>query len=43
MRRHWFEEDYVFQERATTEGLLSDMPESLKTYVVGRCHWAQRD
>jgi polar amino acid transport system substrate-binding protein len=43
MRRHWFEEDYVFQERATSEGLLSDTPESLKTYTVGQCHWAQRD
>lgn len=43
MRRHWFEEDYVFQERATSEGLLSDMPESLKTYVAGRCHWAPQE
>lgn len=41
IRRRWFEEDYVFHERAVNEGLLSDMPETLKTYVAGRCHWAQ--
>lgn len=43
MRRRWLEEDYVFYERVTGEGLLSDMPESLKPYVAGRCHWAPRD
>ncbi len=43
MRRHWLEEDYVFYERANREGLLSDMPESLKANVSGRCHWAPQD
>ncbi|WP_447973903.1 substrate-binding periplasmic protein [Nitrospira sp. Kam-Ns4a] len=42
MRRRWLEEDYVFYERATSEGLLSDMPRSLNPYVRGRCHWAQQ-
>jgi polar amino acid transport system substrate-binding protein len=41
MRRRWLDEDYVFHERATSEGLLSDMPQSLSPYVAGRCHWAE--
>lgn len=40
IRRRWLKEDYAFHLRATSEGLLSDMPESLRVYVAGRCHWA---
>ena len=41
LRRRWFEEEYFFPQRATSEGFLSDVPESLKPYVAGHCHWAQ--
>lgn len=42
IRHRWFEEDYAFQERAASEGLLAEAPESLKPYVAGTCHWAQQ-
>lgn len=43
IRHRWLEEDYVFQERAASEGLVSDAPESLKLYAAGTCHWAHRE
>ena len=42
IRHRWLDEEYVFQQRAVNEGLLSDVPESLKPYVAGRCRWAQQ-
>ena len=43
IRRRWFDEDYLFQERAASEGLTSDAPESFKPYQAGKCHWARQD
>lgn len=41
MRRRWFEEEYVFGERALTEGLPAVIPTSVNPTAPSRCHWAQ--
>lgn len=41
MQRRWFEEDYLFSERAVTEGLLAVIPTSVNPTAPSRCHWAQ--
>ena len=41
MQRRWFEEDYLFTERAVTEGLHAVIPTSVDPAAPSRCHWAQ--
>ena len=41
MQRRWFEEEYAFIDRATSEGLLAVVPPSVDPSSPGRCHWTQ--
>jgi ABC-type amino acid transport substrate-binding protein len=41
MQRRWFEEQYLFTERALTEGLPAVIPTSVNPTAPSRCHWAQ--
>ncbi|HKW85978.1 MAG TPA: hypothetical protein VJM82_02815, partial [Nitrospiraceae bacterium] len=40
MRRRWFEEDYAYTQRATSEGLLSTAEKGIQANGHGRCRWA---
>ena len=42
MRRRWFEEDYTYPERATSEGLLSTAEKGIQANGHGQCRWAGR-
>lgn len=41
MHRRWFEEDYTYIQRATSEGLLSTAVKDIQANGEGRCRWTR--